>query len=161
MRRILVAVDETEASREAARLAVEYARRLGARLTFLHVLPPYSSEDAPEFEAFERACEARAAQLLEEARQLTGAPRLHADTQVRHGDPVEVLCAAARAEDVDLVMVGTRERGPLARALLGSVATRLVSQCPKPVLVVPHRHDSTPRHASEEAPALRAEPTSP
>ncbi|NMO23643.1 universal stress protein [Pyxidicoccus fallax] len=157
MRRILVAVDETEASRDAARMAVEYAERLGARLTFVHVLPPDSSLEVPEFAAFERACEARAAQLLEEACQLTGIPRPQVDTQVRHGDPVEVLCTAARAEDVDLVMTGTRERGALARALLGSVAMRLVSQCPKPVLVVPHRNAPAASHAPEEAPA-RVEP---
>jgi len=144
MRRILVAVDETEASRDAARMAVEYAERLGARLTFLHVLPERvsgagSSQDAPEFADFERACEVHAARLLEEVCQLTGSPLPLVDTQVRYGDPVEALCTAAQADDVDLVMTGTRERGPLARALLGSVALRLVSQCCKPVLVVPHR----------------------
>ncbi|MBZ4416262.1 universal stress protein [Myxococcus sp. RHSTA-1-4] len=157
MRRILVAVDETEASRDAARMAVEYAERLGARLTFVHVLPPDSSLEVPEFADFERACEARAAQLLEEACQLTGIPHPQADLQVRHGDPVEVLCAAALAEDVDLVMTGTRERGPLARALLGSVAMRLVSQCSKPVLVVPHRHAPAGNHESVK-PRDTAEP---
>ncbi len=158
MRRILVAVDETEASRDAARMAVEYAKRLGARLTFVHVLPARvsgdgSSQEAPEFAAFERACEVRAARLLEEACQHGGGTLPDVDTQVRYGDPVEVLCAAARAEDVDLVMTGTRERGSLARALLGSVAIQLVSQCPKPVLVVPHRQAPGDSHDSVETPA--------
>jgi len=38
--------------------------------------------------------------------------------------------------DVDLVVVGHRGRGALARLLLGSVADRLVQICPKPVLIV-------------------------
>lgn len=145
MRRILVAVDETHASREAALMAIEYAERLGARLTFLHVLPARVSADeglgdAPEFAAFEQACAQRAQRLVEEACQLTGARRPSADASVRYGEPVEVLCLAAEAADVDLVITGTRERGPLARALLGSVAAQLVSRCCKPVLVVPERH---------------------
>lgn len=157
MRRILVAVDETEASHDAARMACEYAERLGARLTFVHVLPTPvsgkgSSQDAPEFDAFERACEVHAARLLEEACQLTGRPAPRVDTQVRYGDPVEELCAAALADDVDLVMTGTRERGPVARTLLGSVAERLVRECPKPVLVVPHRHAAPGSHAPVKPP---------
>ncbi|HLM47996.1 MAG TPA: universal stress protein, partial [Myxococcaceae bacterium] len=39
--------------------------------------------------------------------------------------------------DVDLVIVGTRARGALARTLLGSVADTLLRTCPKPVMVVP------------------------
>jgi nucleotide-binding universal stress UspA family protein len=145
MRRILVAVDETHASREAARTAVEYAERLGARLTFLHVLPPRVSDDrglgeAPEFAAFENACAREAQRMVEEACRLTGSRRPEADTRVCYGEPVEALCRAAEARDVDLVITGTRERGALARALLGSVAAQLVSRCCKPVLVVPERY---------------------
>lgn len=144
MRRILVAVDETHASREAARTAVEYAERLGARLTFLHVLPARVSDDrglgdAPEFAAFEQACAREAQRMVEEACRLTGSRPPEADTRVCYGEPVEVLCTAAKAHDVDLVITGTRERGALARALLGSVAAQLVSRCCKPVLVVPER----------------------
>ncbi|HZI10832.1 MAG TPA: universal stress protein [Myxococcus sp.] len=145
MRRILVAVDETHASREAARTAVEYAERLGARLTFLHVLPRRVSDDwgkgdAPEFAAFERACAREAQRMVEDACRLTGMSRPEADTRVCYGEPVEALCLAAEDPDVDLVITGTRERGTLARALLGSVAGQLVSRCCKPVLVVPERH---------------------
>jgi nucleotide-binding universal stress UspA family protein len=152
MRRILVAVDETFASREAARTAVEYAERLGARLTFLHVLPPRVSDDrglgdAPEFAAFERACAREAQRLVQDACGLMGTRQPEADTRVCYGEPVDALCLAAEAPDVDLVITGTRERGALARALLGSVAARLVSRCCKPVLVVPER---SALHASEE-----------
>ncbi len=140
MRRILVAVDGSRASQEAARTALAYAAPLGARVTLLYVLPPPvagSAGDAPDFAPFEYACEAHASQLVDEVLRLAGGPTSCVDTAVAHGEPAEVILEAARAPDVDLVIVGTRGRGALARALLGSVSAALVTHCPKPVLVVP------------------------
>ncbi|HEX8699537.1 MAG TPA: universal stress protein [Myxococcaceae bacterium] len=142
MRRILVAVDGTEASHEAASTALEYAEHLCMQVTFVHVLPTRVAEqegDAPEFAAFEAACETYAAQLLRQACFVRGGRSWRADTRVVHGDTVASLCELAKAEDVDLVIIGTRSRGPLARTLLGSVSGQLLSRCTKPVLVVPER----------------------
>jgi hypothetical protein len=53
---------------------------------------------------------------------------------------------------VDLVIVGTRARGTLARTLLGSVADTLLSHCPKPLMVVPEVpiKARTPQESAEE-----------
>jgi len=59
-----------------------------------------------------------------------------AETIVEKGAPAETLAALAAAGDVDLVVVGHRGRNAVARALMGSVADRLVQICSKPVLVV-------------------------
>jgi len=142
MRRILVAVDGTRASHSAAHLALEYAVRLGARVTFLHVLPAQvagAAGEAPDFASFESACETYARELLEETAKLGGTAGLSATTQVEYGDPSEAILGAASAEDVDLVIMGARDRGPLARMLLGSVSSDLIARCPKPVMVVPER----------------------
>lgn len=53
----------------------------------------------------------------------------------RDGDPAEVL--KALSERWDLLIVGSRSRGPLRRLLLGSVSVRLAREAPCPVLVVP------------------------
>lgn len=142
MGRILVAVDGTQASREAAKLALEFAEPLELGVTFVHVLPERVAEEpgeAPEFAAFENACEQYADDLLKETCLTLGDRSCAASSQVEHGDPAEVLSTLAAAEDVELVIVGTRERGPLARSLLGSVSGELMCRCPKPVLVVPER----------------------
>jgi len=142
MRRILVAVDGTSASREAARTALEYAEHLCMQVTFVHVLPERVAEqegDAPEFAAFEAACEQYAAQLVRQACFARGGRSWQADTRVVHGEPVDALCELAREPDVDLVIIGTRARGPVARVLMGSVSGQLLSRCSKPVLVVPER----------------------
>lgn len=141
MRCILVAVDGSRASREAARTAVEFAERLCMGVRFIHVLPERVAEenDAPEFNAFEAACELYAEELLKEARTEGLGRAGLADTQVVHGEPVPQLCQLASAEDVEMVIVGARARGPLARTLLGSVSAELMARCPKPVMVVPER----------------------
>jgi nucleotide-binding universal stress UspA family protein len=142
MRRILVAVDGTQAAREAARTALEYAGGLCSQVTFVHVLPARVAEetgDAPDFAAFERACEQYAEKLLKEACASTGGRSQNATTLIAHGEPAAVLSALAEEDDVDLVIVGARARGSLARTLLGSVSGALMCRCPKPVLVVPER----------------------
>lgn len=138
MRRILVAVDSTEVAREATRVALELGGRVGAQVTLVHVLPASVAEgETADFAAFERACEDYARGLLEELRQHTGRSAPPTSVAVLHGEPAAAISKAAEAEDVDLVIVGTRMRGALARTLLGSVADTLLRACPKPVMVVP------------------------
>ncbi len=56
----------------------------------------------------------------------------------RRLEPIaEALAHAASAARADLVVVGTRGRGAVGRALLGSVARRLVHVCRRPLVVVP------------------------
>lgn len=54
----------------------------------------------------------------------------------RRGDAAAILADEAGA-GLDLIVVGSRGYGPLRRALLGSVSTKLMRVAPCPVLVVP------------------------
>lgn len=142
MRRLLVGLDGSAASKAAARMALEFAERLSGRVTFVHVLPPRVAEGptaAPEFAAFENACDQYAAELLKEACAAAGSRSWSVDSRLEHGNPAMVISALAEDEEVDLVIVGARARGPLARTLLGGVSGELMRRCPKPVLVVPER----------------------
>jgi nucleotide-binding universal stress UspA family protein len=58
------------------------------------------------------------------------------ETHVERGEPGTVLCERANALGVDVVVVGSRGRGAIRRALLGSVSTYVVHNAPCPVLVV-------------------------
>lgn len=59
-----------------------------------------------------------------------------AEAVVEHGSPGPAICEAARKLGVDVVVVGSRGRGAIKRALLGSVSTHVVHHAPCPVLVV-------------------------
>ncbi|MBF5045736.1 MULTISPECIES: universal stress protein [Myxococcaceae] len=139
MKRILVCVDGSEASGRALELAVKLARLEGAQVAVTHVAPPAVHplegdvgavvEPAPELP------ESVLAQRAAERAKALGAP--DAVWSVLSGEaPAEALARAAEAQDCDLVAVGSRGQGALARALLGSTSSQLVKLCRRPVLVV-------------------------
>ena len=140
MKRILVGVDGSKESRAAVKLAAEIARANGSLLVIATVIVPTSPlEGAPEIVAREKAQEARDRQNAKPLLQDIAASvseGVKVETIIAEGSPAFALADLATAGDVELVVVGHRGRNAVARALLGSVADRLVQISPKPVLVV-------------------------
>jgi len=139
IQRVLAAVDGSDPSLKAVRMAAEMARRFGAKLTLVHVvprllLPPdvYGLTIA----TVEREHRAYAEGVLENALAAVQGPGLEASTSVLFGPPAESIAEEAAAADVGLVVVGSRGHGAVARVFLGSVSDRLIHICSKPVLVV-------------------------
>ncbi|MEZ5115454.1 MAG: universal stress protein [Candidatus Nanopelagicales bacterium] len=81
-----------------------------------------------------RASRVAGADLLQTAREQLGLPSV--DTLVLTGPAGPALCDAARDSDAGLIVVGTRGRGGVARAVLGSVTDHVVRNAPCPVLTV-------------------------
>lgn len=52
------------------------------------------------------------------------------------GSPTKELLAAAKKQKVQLIVMGTHGHGLVGRALMGSVAQRVVADCEVPVLLV-------------------------
>ena len=55
---------------------------------------------------------------------------------LRTGVPYKEIVGAAARERADLIVIGTHGRGGLDRALLGSVADRVIRLAPCPVVTV-------------------------
>ncbi|HUJ26959.1 MAG TPA: universal stress protein [Myxococcales bacterium] len=140
MRRILVGLDGTAEARRAAHLAANMAHAQGKELVLACVTP--GPTDAGPFTAEYAVWQAEQSHRRQEDLELTAQLEARADMQVKTRlldglDPAETLAKAAREDDdVELVVVGHRARGALARAVVGSVADKLVQICEKPVLVV-------------------------
>ena len=79
-------------------------------------------------------------QLLAEAHAIAARTCSTAATDVRtvarEGNPADEILEAARAADADLIIVGRSGKNFLARAILGSVAVRVVKLAHCDVLVV-------------------------
>ena len=61
-----------------------------------------------------------------------------ANKVVRLGSPFTEIVRYAKAENIDLIVMGTHGRGMIAHLLMGSVAERVVRTAPCPVLTVRH-----------------------
>lgn len=139
MKRILVAVDGSESSLKAARLAADIAVRFGAKLTLVHVVPKLLlPPDVYGLTIAEVEKEHRvyADRLLEKAVAALEEPGLEVSTTVLYGSPAEAIAEECAASDVGLIVIGSRGMGAVARMFLGSTSDRLVHISPKPVLVV-------------------------
>ncbi len=139
MKRILVAVDGSEPSLKAARMGADIALRFGAKLSMVHVVPKLLLPPdvyGLTIAEVEKEHRAYAEKLLEKAIAQLQEPGLEMDTVVLYGAPAESIAEEAARADVDLVVVGSRGHGAVARVFVGSVSDRLVHISPKPVLVV-------------------------
>jgi nucleotide-binding universal stress UspA family protein len=140
MKRILVGVDGSREASAAVEAAVTLARSVGANVMLAYVVPrrppPGPATFAPDLVRVDNLEQTHAAGLLREAeKRCTGAGVL-VDSKTLTGPVAETLADVAESDDYDLVVVGHRGRGGVARALLGSVADRLLRLSRRPLLIV-------------------------
>ena len=138
---IVVGVDGSDHSKRALTRAITEAAIHHAPLTVLTVhqaIVGYAGGPVtyPEDQALtERAREAAQAETDKALAEL-GGPRPESVTvKAVHGFPAEEIINAGR--DADMIVLGSRGVGGFARLLLGSVAGKVVSHAPSPVLLVP------------------------
>jgi nucleotide-binding universal stress UspA family protein len=146
--RILVAVDDGEPARWAARVAERLAKAVDAEVVLLHVIDPVSSippEMAAtwEIERIRSAMRQRGDELLAAARVRVD-PTLRVEPLVREGAAGDEIVGAAREWEATLVVMGTRGRGRLASFLLGSTADEVIRRAHCPVVTVGHDPDAVP-----------------
>jgi nucleotide-binding universal stress UspA family protein len=139
-KRILVATDFSDTADAAFDYAVELAKQLGAKVTALHAyeLPVYGFPNGALVasvemttrimtaaqEALDAACKARANRGVE------------ISPIVRQGVTWEEVHRVAEEIDADLIVIGTHGRKGLSRALLGSVAEKIIRTATRPVLTI-------------------------
>ncbi len=139
IRSIVCGVDFSPASRKALRVAIDLARAHRSRLTVVFADDPVLVA-AARAARDPRGTRTRATAALERfiartARRRLTAHRLHG--VVTEGTPADELTKAARRERADVIVVGTRGAGNVARMLLGSTAHRVLQSARVPVLAVP------------------------
>lgn len=139
MRAIVCAVDESDAIDDVVRVAHALASALRGRLVLVHVAPP---TEAPGVSAAPAGQERLREEELADARALLEgvAGRLDAgdaEQRAEVGSPADRIVAIADEEDAALVVIGSRGRGDVKSALLGSVSHGVASKATCPVVIVP------------------------
>lgn len=142
MKKIVVAIDGSDASREVVDYAIHYAdREADADMLFLHVIvysehmplfygegtvmtPPSEEDVKEEFEKF-----------IEEREGEAGKTILRKSVSVRMGRAYDQIVKFADEQDASMIMIGHRGLGAMERFFLGSVAAKVVASAPCSVYV--------------------------
>jgi nucleotide-binding universal stress UspA family protein len=125
---IIAATDFSESAACALLHATKFAKTFGSRLSVLHAdgLLVHAMKGSPQFKAIESTVEDYLLQHLGDFPQAT--------TLLSGEPPADAILSAADQVDADLIVLGTRGRSGVARALLGSTAEKVTRHATRPVL---------------------------
>jgi universal stress protein A len=143
IRRILYATDYSKASERALQAAVDLARQNKSELWVVHVIEPVtpyvSGEDFTGAELYlklEETTRQEAQSSMTKLMQRLGKLRVKTKSLLLKGSPSDQIIRAAKSRKADMIVIGTHGRTGLSKLFMGSVAGRVVSTAPCPVMTV-------------------------
>jgi len=158
MRHLLVPTDFSESAHAALEYAVALCKDIQGRITLLHVShtervteslmgldaikylsgtlssPSNSAGYAPSFNVDELKKVAQ--QKLDACVNAASGENVPIETAFEEGRPSVKIVEFARDHNIDLIVMGTQGRGPVAQFFLGSVAENVIRSAECPVLTV-------------------------
>ncbi len=145
LKNVLVATDFSDASQAALLYGREFGARFGATLHVVHVAPNVLVGNLAADNYFASAPQIQQ-EIEDDARRQLHQALVDTDRSgpaaipvvLRDSSPAMALVEYAKTHDIDMIVMGTHGRGPLAHLVMGSVAERVVRLAPCPVLTVRH-----------------------
>jgi nucleotide-binding universal stress UspA family protein len=151
---IVVAIDYSDTSLRAARLALDVAGS-SATIYLAHVAPRDST--LCDWNGWGSSYKRDAIDALQKIReQLRLPPGMILQRVVLQGDPATELLAFATSVNADLIATGSHGNGFVSRMLIGSVATRILRCATCSVLTIPHAAAATRARMSADPPIVNA-----
>lgn len=139
---LLVPTDGSALSAAAARMAVDVAQALDARITGIHVITSfhlltYHSEMLADTRTdYARHARNHAEEYLAFVERLATDADVHcATTWVVNDHPYEAIISAAQERHCDLVVMASHGRRGVQGLLIGSETQKVLTHCKVPVLV--------------------------
>jgi len=142
---ILLPTDGSIISKKAVKRGIALAKKGGARVTALHVVPEFKlmvdegiTMLSPTLrKRFEDEGRARAQKMLDEIAKQARARGVRCSTLCAAGDlPYQQIIATARRKKCDLILMASHGRRGLSSLLLGSETAKVLLHTKVPVLVV-------------------------
>jgi nucleotide-binding universal stress UspA family protein len=143
-RKILVPIDGSDSSFQAADYAINLAKLTGAELLLVHsvVNPPYVEYKAAGLvivryiEEAKKIAEKWFDEIKTKAEREGGGVKVMAESILDVASIADSIVNYAADKKADLIVIGTKGRTGIKRFLLGSVASGVVTHAHCPVLVV-------------------------
>jgi nucleotide-binding universal stress UspA family protein len=138
---ILIATDGSELADKAVAAGLALARQLKAKVTVVTAIEPWAAmvTGAGAFAfpvaEYEKAASESAGRILSEVSEAAKREDVACEVVRVNDFPAEGIIETAKAKGCDLIVMASHGRRGLARALLGSQATRVLTLSPVPVLV--------------------------
>ena len=139
---ILIPTDGSELAGKAVQHGIILAKRIGARVTVLTVLPPFHvfTTDTQMLEDTPRQYKAR---MQEHAEKTLGAVALAAQAagvpcetiHVEHEHPYQAIIDTTASKGCDLIVMASHGRHGIAAIVLGSETVKVLTHSKIPVLV--------------------------
>jgi nucleotide-binding universal stress UspA family protein len=141
IKKIIVPVDGSAASRAAHRLALEAARALGAEIILLYVVDSSALDEIVRLSGRERPhllqeMQESGLKLLQSLSQEAQQQGVTATIDIHTGMPDEVIMDEVKRHQAEMIVMGKIGRKRHRRSLLGSVTERILEAADIPVLVV-------------------------
>ncbi len=156
LKNILFTTDFSPAAEAAAPFAIQIASNYGAKVYGVHV-NPFDNYTAAAPEAWAAMAEAADKETKEHAQRLNDQLKgIEHEVMIGEGNIWEVISNLIKEKEIDLIVLGTRGRTGLGKALLGSVAEEILRQAPCPVLTVGPHVTVQPEKAAEMSEILYA-----
>jgi nucleotide-binding universal stress UspA family protein len=141
---VLVATDLSEASLPSIEVGAQEAQRRKCSLVVVHIMPAMPRQGdaamallgaipAVEPPDARQARRELAQEIITNTLQGFG---VTGDVRILDGDPLDEVLAVAEALPAELLVIGTKGRSGVSRAVLGSMAADLVQSAPCSVLAV-------------------------
>lgn len=153
-RRILFPVDFSERSRAVAPFVLSLAQRYTASVVLFHVIEPpppmYGGMGTLYPETFDFTDSRRALLRNLDDFGVAELPRVEVSSAVEIGDPASAISDYAQSNGIDLIALATHGYGVFRRALLGSVASKVLHDVKIPVWIAAHAPE--PSHRAHPRP---------
>lgn len=134
-KKILVPLDGSQLGERSLEPALALRQQTGAELLLVRV-PTADTLSFAVSEARQRELAQDALAYLETIRTANEQPQFSTRVQVLDGDVASAIVDAARAEQVDLIIMSTHGYSGLTRWVLGSVTEKVLRSAPCPVLAI-------------------------
>lgn len=141
---ILVPTDGSALSKHTVKKAVEFAREIGAKITFFYAKPDYPVAfygegaliDPTTPQKFTEMAEKQALDIFAAARKVAEAAGVDSDALATTSDvPYEAIIQGAKDAKCDLIFMASHGRRGLSGLLLGSETQKVLTHSKVPVLV--------------------------
>ena len=154
MKKILIAVDDTKATREIFSKCTQVCKCMAPEAIILLYVEKFEGrsfmtdllgdaelstlQEVLEGTEYKEALDKKAEKVLSFYKNALeqNSPVPNVQTMVKTGHPAEQIIATASEEDVAMILIGSRGQRGGARLLMGSVSREVANMADRPVLIV-------------------------